>query len=121
MGQSTVSPGHAAHLDAWCTLFEGCTRLADVQPRQHTTAVGVVQRIRLVPGQSIEAVISDGTGRLRAVWTGVNVLRGLELGRGLRLEGTVCCDNETPLMRNPTWCLVRDPYACAEESRAAKR
>jgi hypothetical protein len=103
-------------LDAWCQLFDGCTRIADLQPREHATALGVIERLRLVPGESIEAVVSDGTGRLRATWTAREALPGLELGRGLRLEGTVCTDSGTALMRNPTWCLVRDPYACQEEA-----
>jgi hypothetical protein len=97
---------------SWCSLFEGCTRIADLTGRQHATAVGVIERIRYVPDESMEAVVSDGTGRLRVVWTGRDALSGLELGRGLRLEGTVCTDGSTPMMRNPTWCVVRDPYDC---------
>ncbi len=116
MGHSTTG-AHAdtmsRQIDSWCQLFEGCTRINELQGRQHATALGVIQRLRLVPGESMEAVISDSTGRLRAVWTGREVMAGLELGRGLRLEGTVCTENGTPMMRNPTWCLVRDPYECA--------
>lgn len=102
-------------MDSWCQLFDGCTRINELVPRRHATALGVIQRLRYVPGESMEAIVSDGTGRLRAVWTGREVITGLELGRGLRLEGTVCSDTGTPLMRNPTWCLVRDPYGCAGE------
>ncbi|HUG85382.1 MAG TPA: hypothetical protein VMM13_12500 [Euzebya sp.] len=112
MGSSSASPRHDTHqqLDQWCQLFEGCTRIHQLQGRQHATTLGVIERLRYVPGESMEAIISDGTGRLRAVWTGREELAGLELGRGLRLEGTVCTDGATPLMRNPTWCVVRDPY-----------
>ena len=103
-----------AQLSAWWKLFDGCTHISELTGREQSTTLGVIQRIRLVPGQSMEATISDGTGRLRAVWTEVEVMNGLELGRGLRLQGTVCADDDTPVMRNPTWCLVRDPYACSE-------
>ncbi|WP_370327809.1 hypothetical protein [Euzebya sp.] len=106
-----------AQLESWCELFEGCTRLNELEPRQQAVALGVIQRLRLVPGESMEAVVTDGTGKLRVVWTGPEVLTGLELGRGLRLEGTVCRDGGMPTMRNPTWCLVRDPYSCSEDTR----
>lgn len=115
MAQARVQTAQAAQLDAWRALFKGCTRIQELQPRQNATVVGVVQRIRLVPGDSLETVVTDGTGRLRAIWTGSEILRGLELGRGLRLQGTVSSERGTALMRNPTWCLVRDPYACNEE------
>ena len=106
-----------AQLDSWCELFEGCGRIGDLQPREHATTVGVIERLRLIPGESVEVVLSDGTGRLRATWTTRDAMAGLELGRGLRLEGTVCVEEETVLMRNPTWCLVRDPYSCQTEAR----
>lgn len=102
-------------LDSWRKLFDGCTSIHDLEPREHATAVGVIERLRLVPGESVEAVLTDGTGRLRATWTAREAMPGLELGRGLRVEGTVCTDSGTPQMRNPTWCLVRDPYACRGE------
>ncbi len=110
------SDARAKKLDNWCHLFEGCTRIQELQGRQEAVALGVIQRLRLVPGESMEATITDGTGKLRAVWTGREVLSGLELGRGLRLEGTVCLESGVPVMRNPTWCLVRDPYACSGEA-----
>lgn len=113
MSSSSAIPRHdtAAHqMDRWCRLFDGCTRIQDLEGRKHATALGVIQRLRFVPGESMEAIISDGTGRLKAVWTGRDEIPGLELGRGLRLEGTVCADGSTPVMRNPTWCVVKDPY-----------
>lgn len=102
-------------LHDWCELFDGCARIADLAPRRHATAIGVIERLRLVPGESMEATITDGTARLRAVFTGGEVVPGLELGRGLRLQGTVCTESGQAVMRNPTWCLLRDPYACAED------
>lgn len=103
----------AEQMTAWCGLFEGCQRIDALTPRQPHTVLGVIQRLRLVPGESIEAVISDGTGRLRAIFTG-EPIAGLELGQGMRLEGTVCVEGGLPLMRNPAWRLVRDPWACQE-------
>jgi hypothetical protein len=109
------------HLESWCQLFEGCTRIADLRGREHAVALGVIQRLRLVPDEYVEAVVTDGTGRLRARWTGRDAVQGLELGGGLRLEGTVCTEGGSPVMRNPTWCLVRDPFRCGEERDEAGR
>lgn len=115
-----ASNSYTEQLGQWCSLFEGCTRIADLDPRHHATALGVIQRLRLVPGESIEAVIYDGTGRLRVVFTGTDTMAGLELGSGLRVEGTVCVESGQPMMRNPTWCVVRDPYACADQLAAER-
>lgn len=114
MGHGTTAAVRR-QLDSWCSLFEGCTRIEDLQPREHATTLGVIERLRVVPGESVEAVVTDGTARLRATWSTRDDMPGLELGRGLRLEGTVCADSGTATMRNPTWCLVRDPYACQDE------
>lgn len=116
-----VAGTRVRQLQSWCELFEGCTRIAELEPRQHAVALGVIQRLRLVPGESMEAVLTDGTAKLRAIWTGPDVLTGLELGRGVRLEGTVSTEAGTPVMRNPTWCLVRDPYSCSDEKRRVNR
>ncbi|MEE8602550.1 OB-fold nucleic acid binding domain-containing protein [Euzebya tangerina] len=112
--ESRAESAGSGPLQAWWNLFDGCTHINELTAREHATTLGVIQRLRLVPGQSMEATITDGTGKLRAVWTEVEVMGGLELGRGLRLQGTVCTDGDVPVMRNPTWCLVRDPYACSE-------
>lgn len=100
-------------LGAWCTLFDGCQRIEEIRPRQPATVLGVIQRLRLVPGESVEAVVTDGTGRLRAIFNG-ELIAGLELGRGLRLQGTVCMEGGMAVMRNPSWRIVQDPYACGE-------
>jgi hypothetical protein len=114
--RETAAAAGDRRLDRWRRLFEGSTPIAALQPRRQAVAVGVVERLRLVPGESVEAVVGDGTGRLRAVWTAAEALPGLELGRGLRLEGTVCAESGAAVMRNPAWCLVRDPYACRDEA-----
>ena len=115
--QSMSTPAVAnrdAGLRAWRRLFEGATAIVDLEPRQRALCVGVVQRIRLVPGESVEATLEDGTGRLRVIWTGRQLLPGVELGRGVRVYGTVYLEGDEPVMRNPTWCLVADPYSCDE-------
>lgn len=108
-------------LRAWRTLFEDATPIDQLRPRHPAVCVGVVERIRFVPGESVEAILTDGSGRLRAVWTGQGVMRGLELGAGLRVAGTFCVENDVPTVRNPSWCLVADPYACSADWAAKAR
>ena len=101
----------AADLRAWHTEFPDAAEIATVTPRHKATCVGVVHKIRLVPGRQIEVTIEDGTGRLRAVFTGRTSLPGLELGSGLRVSGMVGEDNDgSAQMRNPAWWHVSDPY-----------
>lgn len=116
---ATASATRDAELRTWASSFERVTPIAALRARTPACVVGVVQRIRLVPGESVEVTVEDGTGRLEAVWTGRQSLPGLELGRALRLRGTVCGDRDVPLLRNPSWCLIADPYAC--RGRTGKR
>jgi hypothetical protein len=99
-------------LRRWQRTFDDATPIADLEPRRSATAVGVVKRIRIDPGTSLELTVEDGTGELVAAWTGRTQLRGVELGSALRLTGTVAADPEgRRRMRNPAWQLVTEPYA----------
>ena len=101
----------AADLRAWHSEFTDAIPIEDVQPRHKATCVGVVYKIRFVPGRHIEVTIEDGTGRLEAIFTGRSVMPGLDLGSGMRVEGTVGTDgNGGVQMRNPAWWHVSDPY-----------
>lgn len=101
-----------ADLRVWREQFPDAIPIAEVQRRHAAVCVGVVSKIRLVPGRQLEVMIEDGTGRLTAIFTGRSNLPGLELGSALRLEGTVAGEaNTLPQMRNPTWGPVAEPYA----------
>jgi len=98
-------------LRRWRSQFTDTTAIASSPPRQRATCVGVVYRIRLVPGRQLEVTIEHGTQRLTGVFTGRSNLRGLELGAGLRLTGTVARNSDHGLMMlNPTWALVAELY-----------
>lgn len=102
-----------ADLRLWREQFPGVTPISEVTPRQQHTCVGVVAKIRLVPGRQLEITIEDGSGRLTAIFTGRSNLPGLELGGGLRLTATVAADgngNGQLQMRNPAWTMVTEPY-----------
>ena len=91
--------------------FPDVAPIADLRARHPATCVGVVQRIRVVPGRRLEVTVEDGTGRLTAVFTGRTNLPGLDLGAGMRLTGTVAVDPEgVRTILNPAWGLVEEPY-----------
>jgi hypothetical protein len=99
-------------LRRWRASFEGVPAIADLADRQPGVCVGVVAAIRLIPRRAIEVTVEDGSGRLIAAFPGRTALRGLELGGGLRLEGTVTVDGDgLRRMRSPAATPVREPYA----------
>lgn len=98
-------------LSRWREQFTDATPIAELRPRHEGTCVGVVHKIRLVPGRGVEVTIEDGSERLTATWTGRTSLPGVELGGGLMLTGTVALEDGQRRMRNPEWSLVVEPYA----------
>lgn len=98
-------------LRRWRTQFPDTVAIDQVRPRHRSTCAGVVHAIRLVPGKSLEVVIDDGSGRLNAVWPPHSRITGLELGTGLRVTGTVAQGEPLPVMRNPDWAIVVEPYS----------
>lgn len=106
-----LSPG-AEDLRRWSRQFPDTTPIAELRPRRGATVAGVVHKIRLLPGRSLEATVDDGSGRLTAEWVGRSRLAGIELGSGLLLSGTVAVDNDgRRRMRNPDYQSVAEPYA----------
>ncbi|HWB72253.1 MAG TPA: hypothetical protein VG452_08540 [Egibacteraceae bacterium] len=101
----------AQDLRRWRDQFHDATPIAELRSRHTGTCVGVVRKIRLVPGRTLEVMVEDGTGRLTATWTGRSSLPGVELGGGLRLTGTVAemADGNRRVL-NPDWMPVAEPY-----------
>lgn len=99
-------------LRRWQATFEDVAQIADLAPRRRGVCVGIVKAIRLDPGTALEVTVEDGTGSLVARWPHRAELGGLELGSGLRLEGTVAVDHDgTRRMLNPAWAPILEPYA----------
>jgi hypothetical protein len=101
----------AADLQRWRARFPEAVPIDALPPRQVATCVGVVRAIRLMPGRALEVTIEDGHGEAVCLWTGRSHLPGVELGAGLRVTGTVGQQRGQPLLRNPDWALVGEPYA----------
>lgn len=107
-----ASVTRAEDLRVWRAQYADATPIGELIPRRKATCVGVVHKIRLVPGRSLEVTIDDGSGRLTGVFSGRSNLPGLELGSGLRMTGTVADVGEGCLViRNPSWASVGEPYA----------
>ena len=98
-------------LRRWSRQFTETTPIAEVTPRQHAIVVGVVHKMRILPGRALETTVEDGTGRLTAEWVGRSQLPGVGLGTALRLSGTVAVDSDgRRRMRNPEYQSVAEPY-----------
>lgn len=98
-------------LRRWQATFDDVSPIARLAPRQRGRCVGIVKAIRMDPGEALDVTVEDGSGTLVARWPHRTELGGLELGSGLRLEGTVAEDHDgTRRMLNPAWAPIREPY-----------
>ena len=94
----------AAEIREWCETVPGTVRIAEAPKRVPVKVAAVVRRITVRPGgsfDSIETVVSDGTGEIRAVWAGRRSIPGVSLGTRLVLEGVIGEDRGERRMVNP--------------------
>lgn len=100
----------ANEVRAWCEAIPETTRIAELRERSKARVVGVVRRITLHPstdvGESLSAVVSDGTGEISARWTGRGEITGLRLGSRVVLEGMVAKQRSRLRMVNPSYEFV---------------
>jgi hypothetical protein len=96
----------AATVRDWAGDQPGCTLIANAQPRQMARIAGIVEGIRVRPREgvpAIEAVVTDGSGSVTAVWLGRRILPGLQLGKRLILEGRLGGDPRSLVLMNPRY------------------
>ena len=77
-------------LREFCTARPGVVAIGDVVPRQPTTVVGEISSVRIVRKAGapwLEVTVSDGTGKLVAMWTGRRKIAGITPGRRLMVNG----------------------------------
>ena len=80
----------ATQVRVWAATVTDAVRIDEAPARERVKIAGVVSRLSVVPGQgvdSLEAVLTDGTGEITAVWTGRRAIPGLYLGTRLIAEG----------------------------------
>ena len=70
----------AAEVREWSESVPGTVRIATCRTREPVRVAGTVRRITVRPGEgfdSLEALVSDGTGEVKAVWNGRRSIPGL--------------------------------------------
>jgi hypothetical protein len=94
----------AAEIREWAEGVAETSRLSDCPARGRVRIAAAVRRITVRPGEgsdSLEALLSDGTGEVTAVWTGRRGIPGLSLGTRMILEGTIGADRKGRRLVNP--------------------
>lgn len=89
-------------------LVTGCRPLAELNPRERSSAAGVLRSVVLRPRENVptvEAELYDGSGTLHLVWLGRREIAGIEPGRRLRVEGMVTVREGHRTMYNPRYEL----------------
>ena len=97
---------YAEEIRAWAESVPGSVRIAEASPRSRVKLAGVVRRITVRPlegNESLEAILSDGTGEVTVVWMGRRTIRGLSLGTRLVVEGLLAEQRGEKRMVNPSF------------------
>lgn len=94
--------------------YEGLdiTRISDAPLREPVRVGGEVAAMQVVPragSPSLEVTISDGSGRMTALFVGRRRIAGLEPGRGVLLEGVARNEKGRKVLWNPRYTLL--PHA----------
>jgi RecG-like helicase len=89
----------------WATSVPDTRRIGGCPSREPVRITGVVKRLTVRPqagSASLEALVTDGTGEMAAVWMGRSRIEGLHLGSRLILQGVVGLSRHgRPKMVNP--------------------
>jgi RecG-like helicase len=100
----------AEEIEDWASTIPGTTRIADAPTRSRAKVAGVVRRITVRPVEgyeSLEALLSDGTGEIEVVWMGRRSIPGLSLGTRVVVDGVVGAQRGQLRMVNPTFEFSR--------------
>ena len=82
----------ASETRAWADSVPGSVRIVDADLRQPVKIAGVVRRITVLPvegAEALEALISDGSGEVVAVFMGRRGIGGLSLGSRVVADGVL--------------------------------
>ncbi len=89
---------------AWADSVKGSIRIADAPLRQPVKVAGVIRRMTVLPmegKEALQALISDGTGEVTAVFMGRRGIGGLSLGKRVVVEGVLGEQRSEIRMVNP--------------------
>jgi RecG-like helicase len=96
----------AEEIQEWAATVPGTVRIRDAPTRSRVKIAGVVKRITVRPlegFESLEALITDGTGELSVLWMGRRSIPGLTLGTRIVVEGVVAEKRGGLKMVNPMY------------------
>jgi RecG-like helicase len=94
----------ASEIREWAETVSGSVRIADAPMRTHVRIAGVIRRLTVFPMQdneSLEAVVSDGTGDVVVRFMGRRAIGGLGLGTRVVVEGVLGGSRGAIQMMNP--------------------
>jgi RecG-like helicase len=90
----------------WAESIPETERISQCPNREPVRISGVVRRMTLRPSDgtvTLEAVVTDGTGEVTAMWTGRDHIPGLALGTQVVLEGVLGKRQSGLKMVNPDY------------------
>jgi hypothetical protein len=94
----------SAEIRGWAEKVPGTVRIADAPVREPVKIAGVIKRMTVFPmegTESLEALISDGSGEAVVVFMGRRGIGGLTLGSRVVVEGVIGEQRGTLKMINP--------------------
>ena len=95
---------HSAEIKAWSDKIPGTVRIAEARRGSAYGSPGVVKRLTVFPmegKESLEALVSDGSGEAVLVFMGRRGIQGFTLGTRVVVEGVMGDQRGTPKMINP--------------------
>ncbi len=94
----------ASDIEVWSATVPDTTRIGEAPPRGKVKIAGVIKRITVFPmadHESLEALVSDGTGEVTVVFMGRRGIGGLSLGTRVVVEGVMGEQRGARKMINP--------------------
>jgi RecG-like helicase len=94
----------SAEIRGWAEKVPGTTRIVDAPVREPVKIAGVIKRMTVFPmegKESLEALVSDGSGEAVVVFMGRRGIGGLTLGSRVVVEGVLGEQRGTLKMINP--------------------
>jgi RecG-like helicase len=89
----------------WAESVPDSVRIGEAASREHVKIAGVIRRLTVFPMQddeSLEVVVSDGTGEVSVQFMGRRAIRGLTLGTRVVVEGVMREHHGGRQMMNPS-------------------
>ncbi len=93
-----------AEIQEWADAVSGSVRIGAAPLRERVKIAGVIRRMTVFPmvdNESLETVVSDGTGEVTLRFMGRRAIGGLTLGTRVVVEGVLAEQHGHVSMMNP--------------------